>query len=306
MGTSDPMNPSNQLDYALGRLDGPDRSEADAEIAGDSALADRLDRLGHSLRMLLDDGRDFEPPPGLAGRTLTLVAERSARRAILDFVPARVPFRWADVAVAAGILLAGLLTLLPAVRQTRERMNQAGCGFNLQQLGASLTNYAIRHNTFPDVRAKGPDAPVGVYALDLKDDDLLRNMGALRCPCLGRREKEDVRPDPRLMDYAYHVGFRHPSGQTSPLEPRCPSTVPLLADNPPRDASFHVLDGNSPNHNRRGQNVLFADLHVEFFRSRRISPRDNDLYLNEEHRPAPGVYPNDSVLVCPAFPINAP
>ena len=62
------MNPTEQLDYALGRLDGADRLEADAEVAGDPDLADRLDRLGHSLRLLLDDGRDYEPPAGLAGR----------------------------------------------------------------------------------------------------------------------------------------------------------------------------------------------------------------------------------------------
>jgi len=185
MGTSDAMNPTEQLEHALGRLDGRDRLEADAEIAGDPALADRLDRLGQSLRLLLDDGREYEPPLGLAGRTVALVAERSARRAILDFVPARIPFRWTDVAVAAGILLAGLLTLLPAVRQTRERMSQAGCGFNLQRLGVALSNYAARHNTFPDVHAKGPGAPVGVYALALRDDDLLRDMRTLHCPCRG-------------------------------------------------------------------------------------------------------------------------
>jgi len=294
------MNPTEQLEHALGRLDGRDRLEADAEIAGDPALADRLDRLGQSLRLLLDDGREYEPPLGLAGRTVALVAERSARRAILDFVPARIPFRWTDVAVAAGILLAGLLTLLPAVRQTRERMSQAGCGFNLQRLGVALSNYAARHNTFPDVHAKGPGAPVGVYALALRDDDLLRDMRTLHCPCRGECPLDGATPDPRLMDYAYHVGFRQAEGRPGPVSPRCSATVPLLADNPPVDSSLNVIGGNSPNHNRRGQNVLFADLHVGFFPTRRISPLDDDLYLNDQHRPAPGLFPDDATLVCPA------
>ncbi|WP_435019043.1 hypothetical protein TA3x_001037 [Tundrisphaera sp. TA3] len=299
------MNPTNQLDYALGRIEGPDGPEAEAEIAGDPDLAARLERLGASLRLLLDDGRDFEPPSDLVGRTLNLVAERQARRVILDFVPARIPFRWTDVAVAAGILLAGVLTLLPAVRQTREKMSQAGCGFNLQQLGLGLSNYAIRHNTYPDVRSKGPGTPVGHYALELVNEDLLRDPDSLRCPCSARPRTGGTRPEPGLMDYAYHVGYRQPSGQTGPVSPRCPSTVPLLADKPNLDAALHVLDGNSPNHRGRGQNVLFADMHVEFFPTRRISPLDEDLFLNQEHRPAPGLYPNDSTLVSPNAPAPA-
>lgn len=223
---------------------------------------------------------------------------------ILDFVPSRIPFRWTDVAVAAGILLAGVLTLLPAVRQTREKMSQAGCGFNLQQLGLGLSNYAIRHNTYPDVRLKGPGTPVGDYALALASDDLLRDPNSLRCPCSGRTRAEAARTEPGLMDYAYHVGYRQPSGQTGPVLPRCPSTVPLLADKPNLDAMFHVLDGNSPNHRGRGQNVLFADLHVEFFPTRRINPRDEDLFLNKEHRPAPGLFPDDSTLVSPIVPAS--
>ena len=304
---SDPMNPTTQLDYALGRLDGPDRPEAEAEVAADPVLADRLDRLGHSLRALLDDGRDFDPPAGLAGRTFDFVAERSARRAILDFVPARVPFRWTDVAVAAGILAAGLLTFLPAVRQTREKMSQAGCVFNLQQLGVGLANYGVRHNTFPDVRsAAQPGTPVGVYAMKLNDDDLLRDMNTLHCPCLGREPAGSPRPDPRVMDFAYHVGYRRPSGLAEPVSPRCPSTIPLLADKPPLDGFLRVIEGNSPNHRLRGQNVLFKDMHVGFYRSRRISPHDPDLYLNDDRLAAPGLDADDAALVSPIVPVMAP
>ena len=58
-------------------------------------------------------------PPDLASRTLAFVSEKRRRRSILDFVPVTVPFRWADAAVAACILLAGLLTLLPAIQPPR-------------------------------------------------------------------------------------------------------------------------------------------------------------------------------------------
>ena len=75
---------------------------------------------------------------------------------LLEQFSTRVPFRWADIAVAAGIFIAGTLTLLPAIHRSRERMNQAGCVFNLQQLGNSLGQYAVAAS----VLAVSPFAPV--------------------------------------------------------------------------------------------------------------------------------------------------
>src|SRR5947207_3115330 len=91
------------------------RRRGASRTAGAPAAARSVDRLGRALHALLDDGESFEPPAGLARRTTRLVAESARRRrTILDFVPVVVPFRPADIAVAAGIFLAGLLTLLPA------------------------------------------------------------------------------------------------------------------------------------------------------------------------------------------------
>jgi anti-sigma-K factor RskA len=126
MGTVDPMKPDDLLDYALGQLEGPAKDTVETAIADDQRLGLKADRLAQTLGWLLDDGDEIEPPAGLASRTVAFVADRSSKRAaILDYVPARIPFRWADVAVAAGILLAGLLTLLPAMNATRNKVNQA-------------------------------------------------------------------------------------------------------------------------------------------------------------------------------------
>jgi len=173
------MTPDDLLDYALGQIDGPRRAALEAEIARDPVLARQAERLGQALHQLLDDGDPYEPAAGLTSRTVAFVADRRSKRAILDFVPARVPFRWADVAVAAGILMAGLLTLLPAVKSARDKMSQAGCGFNLQQLYAGLTNFAVRHGHYPSV-SPDTDSPVGGYAAQLNDESLLRDMGSLR------------------------------------------------------------------------------------------------------------------------------
>ena len=81
-------------------------------------------------------------------------------------LPIRLPFRWADFAVAAGIFIAGTLTLLPAIQRSRERMNQAGCVFNLQQLGNSLAQYASLHPFLPYPPSHRSDTHAGMFAVD--------------------------------------------------------------------------------------------------------------------------------------------
>lgn len=300
-----PMKSDDLLDHALDQLEGPARVAAEAELARDPALAARADRLGKALQLLLDDGEPSEPPAGLASRTLAFVADRRARRAILDFVPARVPFRWADVAVAAGILMAGLLTLLPAVKSARDKMSQAGCGFNLQQLYTGLANYAARHNHYPSVCAQDADAAVGDYAVKLRDEDLLRDPRALHCPCRGQCPADGPLPSPGHIDYAYHVGYRHQdSGRAQPASPQVGISIPILADQPPHDHGT-VLPGNSPNHGGRGQNVLFSDGHIQWFHNRQLSLTDSDMFLNQAKKPEPGLWPDDATLVPAVFRLES-
>ena len=146
------MNADQMIDYVLGQLDGPDRERMEQTMNGDPRIASRVDGLGRTLPLLLDDGFAPKPPPALARRTLTLVAQSRSRprsRSILDYIPVRVPFRWADLAVAASIFIAGILTLVPAIQRSRERMNEAGCLFNLQQLGHSFAQYASINPVVP-------------------------------------------------------------------------------------------------------------------------------------------------------------
>jgi hypothetical protein len=304
MGTVDPMTPDILLDYALNQLDEPDREAVERDLADDPALAATADRLGLALHFLLDDGDPINLPVALASRTVAFVGDRTARRAILDFVPARVPFHWADVAVAAGVLLAGLLTLVPALNAGRNKAAQAGCGFNLQQLGVSLANYAARRNHYPDVCTKGPGFHVGSYAMALKDEGFLRDPRTLHCPCSGECPPMDgPQLDPNHIDYAYNVGSRqHGQSEPEPIRLGLSHTIPLLADQPPHENRV-VLPGNSPNHDYRGQNVLFSDLHVEWFPTRRVK-LDRDLFLNDHNRPEPGIGPLDSALVPAVFQIE--
>ena len=90
-------------------------------------------------------------------------------------------------------------------------------------------------------------------------------------------------------DYAYNVGYRHASsGSPGPLEVAHSSQIPVIADQPDHQDFLMIREGNSPNHGRRGQNVLFGDGSVRWFHSRNIGPLDPDLYLNNDHRAAAG------------------
>ena len=114
------MNADQLIDFVLGQLNGTDHEEIEHAIQTDPEVAHKVERLGQSIHMLLDDGEAIEPSPTLARNTLALVAQaRLKPRSILDFVPARVPFQWADFAVAASIFIAGVLTLLPAIQSVK-------------------------------------------------------------------------------------------------------------------------------------------------------------------------------------------
>ena len=315
------MNASDMLDYALGRLESPARDQADHEIASDPALAETLDRLDRALHQLLDDGQEaLEPSNGLAQRTVARLVEsrRPRRRSFHDLLPVTVPFRWADVAVAAGILLASLLTLLPAVQCSRQRMSQAGCGFNLQQLGISLAQYAVQHRAYPYAPPDHPDAVSGCFAVLLHEEGLLPDLTTLDCPSNGTLHPASKLPSikslceiqhkqpsriPHLLccDYAYNISCRNKSGRPGAIPARLSSALPLLADQPPHEG-FRILEGNSPNHAARGQNILYSDGHVHWHFTRCVGPDDADLFLNADQKPEPGANLHDAVLVPGYFP----
>jgi hypothetical protein len=99
-------------------------------------------------------------------------------------------------------------------------------------------------------------------------------------------------------DYAYNVGhYSDGLHRVIPVAARYSAQVPLLADQPPHENFHTVRPGNSPNHGGRGQNVLYTDLHVGWHNSRRIGPRDADLFLNARNQLAPGVDHEDNALL---------
>lgn len=327
------MNPQDLLDHAFGLLEDHDpRFHAfERQRLQQPQTAATVERLRQRLGLLLDDGDPLEPPPDLAARTIQLVvAQRQAglpppRWSIFQLFPSTVPFRWADVAVAAGIFVAGLLTLIPATHRQRMEMSQISCLSNLQQLGTALSRYAERYQTYPYPDPDSPVARNGSFLAILNDAELLdpSTPKALHCPC----SLEPHAPHPQTVphmeelhelqrrlpdswhhalkaDYAYHRGLQTGSDRPTPVPARLmASVVPLLADQPPHDADGHILGGNSRNHGGGGQNVLYTDGHAAWRRLRWNHQNDRDIFLNEHGRAAPGIHDLDSSLGPSIFPL---
>ena len=231
------MKADEMIDYVLGQVDGAERERLERALRDDDASVGPGRAPPATIYRLLDDGTPFEHPPGLAERTVAFVARNRRRaRAWSDFVPMRVPFRWADLAVAAGIFLAGVLTLLPAIQRSRERMNQAGCVFNLQQLGNSFGQYATVNQLMPYPPSSRDDASAGSFAAMLHDAGVLDDAKLLDCPCngpcthashelVGFDQLEHIRrTDPARyqhlvsFDYAYNIGYHHAPQHPGPLD----------------------------------------------------------------------------------------
>ncbi len=320
------MNAEEMIELALTKADGAENRRLERALLDNPEHAARLERLKQAVEQLLDDGPWFEHPPGLAARTVAFVAKNRRRpMTLLDHVATSVPFRWADFAVAASIFIAGIFTLLPAIQRSRERMNQAGCVFNLQQLGSSIAQYASLHPMpiLPYPPEERTDAHAGTFAAILHDAGVLNDMTLLDCPCNGRcphikRELASFDQVDRIRhgnpdlyrrmlcwDYAYNVGYRHASGHAGPLEVANASGIPVLADSPDHVDFAVIRAGNSPNHGRRGQNVLFGDYSVRWLPTRNAGPQDPDIFLNNDRQPRPGVDRRDSVLLPSKVPFQS-
>ncbi len=314
------MNAEEMIESALGGIEGEQLEQA---LHGNKDEVIRFEKLRVALDRLVDDGSWFEHPPDLAAHTVSFVA-RNRRRplTLLEQVSTRLPFRWADFAVAASIFVAGVLTLLPAIQRSRERMNQAGCVFNLQQLGNSLAQYATLQATLPYPPSHRSDTHAGMFAVMLHDAGVLRDLSVLDCPCNGpcphvkqelagfeqvdhiRRNNPELYRAMLCWDYAYNLGYRHQTGQPMPHDLRHSASIPMLADSPDHIDFVTIRDGNSANHGRRGQNVLYGDSSVRWLNTRRAGPNDPDIFLNNELHLRPGVHLNDAVLVPSKVPFQ--
>jgi prepilin-type processing-associated H-X9-DG protein len=100
--------------------------------------------------------------------------------------------------------------------------------------------------------------------------------------------------------YAVHPGLGGPTGMkhlNRSLAERLRSHVPIFGDHPAPTNFWAQLHLNSDSHGGHGQNVIFADGHVEFSKSRRFHSRQDDIYTNHQGNVSPPSSPDDMMLV---------
>jgi prepilin-type processing-associated H-X9-DG protein len=311
----------NLVGYLLKALDADGQREVENYLRDHPEAHKRLDQLRRQLDLLALDAGDGDPPSGLWVRALARVAEHKCRTlpavppAAAQTAPAARATWWrrADVLVAAVLLvLLGGLGVIGVAHLRQGSGHVVECARNLERFHRALTDYADNHHgQFPAVGAEPPRNFAGSFVVTLHESGVMPPGLSVSCPgepprapmAITFAELEKLSPDEfqnmtRTLAgcYAYSLGYREPGGTgllglTQSMDGR----LPIMADAPAMDAPNEVRQGNSTNHEGKGQNVLFLDGHVEFLTTRSVGS-DDDIYLNADRRVEAGRGPRDTVL----------
>ncbi len=315
--------------YILGALDEDEQQRLDQSLSRDAALKDDWELLKRGLDPLEENVAAEDPPPDLAKRTCEFVAAyrgpgiAAASRAyatpmLFEQSTSKPVRRWsfADVAVAAGILIAATLLLIPAVGHSQFNARVLACQDNLREIGAALYKYAEfdPDGRIPSIPQSGELSLAGAYAPKLLQAGLI--LDPRRFICAGsssagnppvipvwdelvkasRLGKDSVaKRYPNLGgSFAYNLGYYEDNiYRTVSLNDAPRTNFVLMADEP-----CHRSDWTrSRNHDGNGQNVLYHDGRVTYISGCR-SPgcTDSNFYLNDDGEVAAGRHENDSVV----------
>lgn len=211
------------------------------------------------------------------------------------------------VSVAAIILFVAGVYFAP-LRNMREKSWQTACASQMRRISQGIQTYSSEHDGRVPSVATAAGAPwwkVGYQGEENHSNTrhmwLLAKNGYVDPTdfvCPGKRQGRAVKFDPakaaeyndfparRYVTYSFRVMCDKPIT----LEVFGPKV--LMSDlNPHFDMSIKNYSGsftvklktsdsnrNSPNHNRRGQNVLFGDGHVDFKTRRCLGKSDDDIF----------------------------
>ncbi|QDS89327.1 hypothetical protein EC9_35260 [Rosistilla ulvae] len=312
------------LGYLLGALEPEEVLRVEALLDSDPDARAELQRIKESLRPLDEESESFEPPADLIGRTMDFIEASKPQPAATPSVDSAIPFsetglsqrgastrRWripdALVATVSMIVLGGLV--FPAILEGRYEARRTQCQSNLQELGTALAQFAISEpdQRLPKIDLRGPLAFAGVYAVDLKEHDLLDRENAIWCPSQNQPSTSTIVPSKlqlqeassaellRLQNVsggqlAYTLGVMDDQIYHAPrYESR--STFAILGDAPVRTA-----DGTLLAHDGRGFNLLYEDGRVRFVSSTAALGTQDQPFVNLENRIEAGLNVNDASL----------
>lgn len=322
--------------YVLGVLDAAEHEEVEKGLDSDPQLRRDLDRIRAQLAPLESSRETFDPPPGLAERTCVLVAELADREKPLAGraatavrpEPSRSRFTAADAVVAVGIVIAASIFFFPAIANSRFEARVAACQNNLRQLHVALRQYSSfdEHGCFPFVPAEGNRAVAGSAAATLVDGQFLNDQRSLVCPGsslaelvenfrvptldeFDRARGKDLAQLQRMAlgSYGFSLGIQSEDNQGNihlePIKATGGDLLGIMADAPQLVPS----DGNSDNHGRRGQNVLYVGGAVKYLVNRLDARSGDDIFASVRGIVEAGLNEEDSVIGhSAAQPISVP
>jgi prepilin-type processing-associated H-X9-DG protein len=217
---------------------------------------------------------------------------------------------WRDImgrlATAAVFIIVGSALITGGkigLNYARQLSLQTQCGSNLAGLFQSLGNYqADNHGQMPSL-ASSPNAPwwrVGdqgpenvsntrrMWILVRKgyaqpEDFMCPAQKSVQTAACNYKELNDF-PDRKMVTYSFRIGC--PSSGAKPSRIIIVSDMNPIFEKLPQlsEPSLNVklidklLNQNSPNHNGRGQNVLFCDGSVQFVKTRQVGPSLDDIF----------------------------
>jgi anti-sigma-K factor RskA len=316
------------LGYLVGALETDERAQVESELAGSNQLRGEVELLRRSLTPLEIDGEPIDPPAGLARRTIDFVFlhlalqvqgpaanQPAVSRPQPNWSDRPAPtrrWRMVDMSVAAGIMVAALSVVVPAIIQSRANAERIACQNQLRSTYDGIAKYADLHNgALPIAKVSaGFDGKAGIYAPLLRQAGYLESEASVVCPgselaseaagegyrvpSMDELRKASGQELERLVkrmggSYAFAIGYRE-DGKYRRLVLRPGSNFPLMSDLPGKDGK------PLGHHGACGRNVLTSDGRIVYIHTCCWGTRDN-LYANDDGEVDAGTGRHDSVLM---------
>ncbi|HUS91480.1 MAG TPA: hypothetical protein VM695_06495 [Phycisphaerae bacterium] len=317
------------IDFLLGRCDGADQREVQGRLERDDAFRRLHDDIRNTFAAL-DMAPEYEPPETLVADTMRRIgsARRTdallAREELSRHDVLRATFSLRELAAIAGVILLVFSIVGVSVREAGRRQDRLQCESQVARLGTGFQAYANSNSSYLPgtglaqlrwLPAAGRPAVSNSKALF----QLVRNgyvePQVFQCPAIGggsfavKAGMIDF-PASRFVSYSYQYSIGDKgTWLEDPALGKVRKSLAILADASPlfpngRFAPERLRRTAGDNHDGAGQNVLYADMHVEF-QSRPVVGVDGDhIFLAGNIRTYSGeetpTGPSDTFLL-PAF-----
>lgn len=231
----------------------------------------------------------------------------------------RSPVAWFDSLATLAVCMVVVCLVLPGVWNAREQSRRIVCAEKLRSLGLAMHDFANLRDTgeFPKIDMNGTLSFAGVYAIRLKDADLIQDASQVWCPANSEMRTVAHLPSTEQYNnsthaerlawrraaggtYAYNLGYVDNGHYITPTL-NSPANRPIIGD-------FAYFQDFNPNvirtaHGQDTSNIVYVDGRVQSLRftpwKSRIDGEDNP-FLNDNQERAAGLNINDSCLA-PSF-----